>query len=367
MKQGLALPEFAAEVRRQADAKADYVADTRRMLFGVYDGGEQEEAQYPYSPGTATLFIDDAADDGVGAEFALTSHAHGQISDRLGIPKRYYDRLLGEAPSLLSENVGYWFTHRPERRLVRTLDGRARAFLSDRYRRLDNFDLAERIMPVLGDMPDVRFESLALTDTRLYIKAVLPGVQGEVKVGDVVCSGVVVSNSEVGSGALSVETLLYRLSCLNGAISGVALRKHHAGGRIGEEDDSVRIFRDETMRADDEAFWLKVEDLVRAACSEASFQAIVAHARDRASEALGEAVRMRGPVEAVERLANRATLTDDVQQSVLTHLIEGGDLTLWGLANAVTRASQDVGDYDLATDLERLGGRIIVEGAAVLS
>jgi hypothetical protein len=36
---------------------------------------------------------------------------------------------------------------------------------------------------------------------------------------------------------------------------------------------------------------------------------------------------------------------------VLKHLILGGSLTTWGLANAVTRAAQDAESYDRATEL----------------
>jgi hypothetical protein len=40
-------------------------------------------------------------------------------------------------------------------------------------------------------------------------------------------------------------------------------------------------------------------------------------------------------------------------------LIRGGDLTQYGLSNAVTQMSQDIEDYDRASDLERMGGQII--------
>jgi len=36
-------------------------------------------------------------------------------------------------------------------------------------------------------------------------------------------------------------------------------------------------------------------------------------------------------------LSNRLSLTQDEQSSVLRHLIEGGDLSQYGLINAVTR------------------------------
>lgn len=44
---------------------------------------------------------------------------------------------------------------------------------------------------------------------------------------------------------------------------------------------------------------------------------------------------------------------------MLQHLIESKDMTKFGLVNAVTRYSQDVKDYDRATDLERMGGQVL--------
>ena len=44
------------------------------------------------------------------------------------------------------------------------------------------------------------------------------------------------------------------------------------------------------------------------------------------------------------------------------YLIEGGDLSLYGLSNAVTRYSQDVESYDRATALEGLGWQIATMG-----
>ena len=37
----------------------------------------------------------------------------------------------------------------------------------------------------------------------------------------------------------------------------------------------------------------------------------------------------------------------------------GSDVSSYGLINAVTRASQDVEDYNRATDLERIGGELL--------
>ena len=44
---------------------------------------------------------------------------------------------------------------------------------------------------------------------------------------------------------------------------------------------------------------------------------------------------------------------------VLRHLIVEGDLSGYGIVNAVTHYSQDVEDYDRATEFEALGGKLI--------
>jgi hypothetical protein len=65
------------------------------------------------------------------------------------------------------------------------------------------------------------------------------------------------------------------------------------------------------------------------------------------------------PVKTVEVLASRYDLTDTERSGVLRHLITQGDLSGYGLVNAVTHFSQEVEDYDRATDFEVLGGKLI--------
>lgn len=345
MKSMLTINELAAEVKRQQQAKADYVADTRRVSI---------TADLTVEPVAVTALLDTAGNDSELGEFGIRPHAHQQLGGWAKIPKAYYDRMLAAAPDLLARNVNHWLRETPAKRMFRTLDGDLRAFVSDRYRRLDNYDLAEAVLPQLGAMPDARFESCGITETRMYLKVVLPRIEGEVRVGDTVCSGVVITNSEVGASSLTVEPLIYRLWCDNGAIAAHTLRKYHTGGRIAESDEALGVYSDETLRKSDEAFFAQVRDLVAAACNEATFQQLVAQCKELAD------LRIDGdPVGVVERLANRTGLTDAERGGVLEHLTLGGDLTAWGYVNAVTRHSQDVADYDRATELERVGGALI--------
>ncbi len=234
------------------------------------------------------------------------------------------------------------------------MDGTVRAFLSDRYRRLDNYDLMEAILPALSQVPSLSISSCELTDHKLYLKAVTPKVQAKVR-GDVVQAGIVISNSEVGLGAFTVEPMVLILSCMNGMIApAYGQKKYHIGRRVQAEEMAARIFSDETLAADDRAFWLKARDIVQGALAETIFGMIVDDMR-RATENKIEG----NPVRAVEILSKQVGFNDAEQDGVLHHLIESADLTMMGLSQAITRTSQDVSDYDRATDLERIGYDVI--------
>ena len=189
----------------------------------------------------------------------LTKNGHIQLAQMCDIPKKYYDKML-DSPELLQRNVEHWLKNNNEKRMVRSLDGNIRAILSDKYRRLDNYDLAFNVLPMLQEA-DAEIESCDITDNKIYIKAITHKVQGEVAKGDVVSAGVIISNSETGHGSLNIKPLIYRLVCKNGAIADdYAMRKYH----VGRQDEMYQIeFKNDTLTAEDTAFWLKVRDLVK--------------------------------------------------------------------------------------------------------
>lgn len=339
MKQGRTLSELARELNVQALTKRDYLVDTRSLEFQTT--GDTSRLKLPIDIGVNT--------------FAVNELAHRQISDRLGIPYRYYDKMKADNPALLDENVNSWLQAKPERRLIRTLDGKARAFLSDRYRRLDNYDLAEAVFPVLAKMKGAEVISCELTETNMFIKVINKTLQLEVQKGDIVQAGIVISNSEVGLGSVKVEPLIYRLACLNGMIAqDFGQRKYHVGRTVENESPAYELYRDETLEADDKAFFLKVQDVVRAAVDRAKFALIV----DRMKQATGQMIQ-GNPIKAVEVLGQRLQFNQLERDSVIKHLIQGGDLSAYGLLNAVTHTSQELADYNRATEFERFGGQIL--------
>lgn len=340
MKQGRTIVELAKELERQRLARKDFITDTRNLTLKTDNHGS---SMLSLSMGktTETLHLNDLA--------------HSQIAARLQIPQKYYQKMRLENPALLDWNVNDWFRKAPERRMIRVLDGTARALLSDRYRRLDNLELADAVFPLIQEMKGAEIDSCQVTETHMFIKVINKKLKDEVAVGDAVYAGICISNSEVGLGSLKVEPLLYRLVCRNGLIvKDYAQKRYHVGKQIESEDNAYELYSDETLAADDKAFFLKVQDTVRTAVDETKFQLTMEKFKKTKQERIGE-----DPVKTVELLADKYILSQSERGGILRHFIMAGDNSRFGLINAVTRASQDIDDYNRATELERLGGELL--------
>lgn len=345
MKQGIkTIEKLYEELDRQRAARIDLIANTKNLSVS----SNSASSMIRVTTGSDIL------------SYAVSEVAHRQIAERLNIPFKYYERLRREYPELLDKNINGWLERNPEKRMLRTLDGKLRAFLSDRYRRLDNLELVDHVMPVIAEMKGCEVISCDITETHLYLKIINRTMKSEIVPGDVVQAGFVISNSEIGLGALKVEPLLYRLICKNGMISkDFTHKKYHTGKQVDDTDNAYELYSDATLEADDKAYFLKVQDIVRAAVDEAKFSLTVDKMRAAMNIQTGG-----NPVETVEILGDRYLLNKNERGSILRHFIMGNDYSHYGLVNAVTRSSQDVPDYNRATELERIGGSLLEEGVA---
>src|SRR5690348_11940938 len=115
MKRGLSLQEFAAKIEAQRALKADYTAQASKLEMTLQ------------SDSTVVMEVPD-----VGA-FPIQPIAHEQIGANLEIPRKYYERCRAQSPELLVSNVNHWLSQSKSRRMLRTMGGDMRAYLSDRY------------------------------------------------------------------------------------------------------------------------------------------------------------------------------------------------------------------------------------------
>lgn len=348
MKSVKTLEEVVSGILEDSKAKRDYVATTSALTM-------TPEAELAFKA------------NGEERVYKPTGTCLGQIGDRVGIPRKYAERMAKEAPQLLATNVNHWFHAKPETRMLRTYDNGdrvARAFLSDRYRPLDNVDLAHVILPkLLKAGCEVR--SIQCTEHRLYIQASTPRINSLIRQAKAtgrlpdrpVEAGVTIGNSEVGFGSIFVDPTVYDLSCLNGMVTGRSLKRHHVGRKNSSDEfeQAFEVFTDKTKELDDKAFWAKACDVVDAALSEIEFHKNV----DRINATATEELPTKKVSEIVEVTSKRFNLSDDEGESMLQHLAAGGDFTKFGVIAAVTRTAQDVENYDRSMELERMTADII--------
>lgn len=337
------LLDLKNEVMRQQDLKQDVLVNTQCMEYSVDNLGQK-------------MSIIDRGSGQNLLRMPVNDIAHQQLGTYLDIPASYYNTMREKNPELLAVNVNSWLQRRePQQRMIRMLDGTMRAFLSNQYRKLDNDMILYTVMPILEQLGlDAQVESCEITEQRMYIKVVNRRIQAEVTPGDIVQSGVIISNSEVGRGSLSVQPLIYRLVCKNGmVVNDAAKRMFHKGARM-VSDSNLTYFKADTLNAQAEALRLEIRDCVEDAISQVTVDKV------KQRYQLARKTEITGNIPALVTLtAKEFKLREPEKESVLEHLYKGDDYSLYGLSNAITRTSQDVEDYDRATELESIGYKVL--------
>jgi hypothetical protein len=342
MKTGKSIRELAAEVARQYETKDDYLAASTAMSMVI---DEDRKA--------ASL------DLGKSQGFALTTHAHGQLAEYLGINLPYYKKMLDGDLELLRLNVNRWMERRHgEQRMVRTLDGSARAVLSPSYRAIDNFDVLRATLSAAGDIGGLVPRSVEVTESRLYVKMTDPRIvapiKGSGRANDLVEAGFIVSNSEIGLGRLTIAPFKNFLACTNGmVVNRYGKAWTHLGSRLKlSEDGMTEMLSADTRRLENAAILSAFGDILRA-CLDPERHGTWA---DEISCTVN--VRVTDPVRAVENVTRSMALLEEDAKGILNRLIEGADLSQFGLVNAITRHAEDQRSYDRATEIETVGGDV---------
>lgn len=311
------------ELKRQRETRKDLIVDSR-LLNAVAEPG--------------CMVIDVPKHGG----HQLTPWAHSQMAGKVGIPLNYYNKMLDVKNfKLLADNINAWL-HTEDNRMVRILDGRIRAILSDRYRVMDNFDMMFHAMFEF-EQAGAEIHKADLTESHLYIKAVTPRLQGEIRPGDIVQGGVILRNSEVGASRFAVEPFILRLKCMNGLVVQEGYSRVHLGRRKEEGEFN---WSSETINLENKAIWSAVSDVIRQTFDPAGFESIIARLKSNAETPI------KAPVQAVDNVVTYAGFTDDVKAMLLERFVAGKDFTQWGLVNGITDTARDLKDPDKQVELE---------------
>jgi len=356
MKRGMTLESLLTTVVEQRKTKRDFVANTKESIAMV-DAADMpnQVAIVLRKEGSAEL-----------ERFSITENCHRQIAGRLQIPWKYYDRLLADHRDLVISQVNALFEREPQTRLLRTLDGKARAFLSDRYKVLDNDQVLEQVLPpiVHGDIQSQLLSS-NITENKMFMKVLFTDDSLAQEIGttrngtpDIVRPGAIVENSETGLGSMTTKGFFYRDFCLNGCVFGMteifSTKRIHLGGKLVANGE-FEVFSDETKRKQNELIIAEVTDTMTALTNPENVQKM-----GDALRATKEGTQVKNAFAAVDQLAKEVPVRDSEKESIIENLLSDGDMTRWGMLNAVTKvANTDAVDYERACELENIGGQLL--------
>jgi len=317
-----------------------------------------EELKTSVDVGTGTIRMDVPQPDGEFKHHGITGFAHGQIANKTGIPKKYYDKMIEDGkPDLLATNINAWLPQK-DKRLVRVLGNDVRALLSDRYRVIDNHDVLYTSLEEINNVQEklgfnIDIERADVTETRLYMKAISKDLTDDIMYkpteSSPVYGGIIITNSEVGCGAFKVEPYMHVQVCSNGMVSDMSLRRIHVGR---EKDAGIINWSDVTRELEDRALWSKIRDMIQQTFDPEIFHKWVDEINGVAQ------IEIAKPTLAIDNVIKRFDLPKGRKDDLLDQFAKESP-NMWGLSMAVTRVAQDLENYDQQVEWEKVGSKIL--------
>ncbi|RLI55237.1 MAG: hypothetical protein DRP09_10505 [Candidatus Thorarchaeota archaeon] len=334
--------ELVQTLQEQQRQKLDFVAptDTMQMKVTEKDGSQDLELEFEeQKKGMASEMI----------SMPLTDWGHRQMAEKTGIPIRYYDRMKDEGHlDLVAENVNRWLDTK-EHRFIRTMGGKVRAILSDKYLVLDHLKAIEHAATRASEL-GATIANYVMTDTRLHVKMIDPHETWQIRNEDHHVRGIVFSNSEVGAGSFRAEAFVMRLICKNGMIGMDKLARVHLGSKM--QPGMYVSNRTRDLEAD--LIGSKMQDIVETVFDRQKFDAWMEQYR------MTTDVKLRNPVDATKNVVNHFKLPETADANLLNALIGEGDPTQYGLINALTNNAQHISDPELSIRFEKVAGELSV-------
>lgn len=307
------------------------------------------------------------SDGGPDVTGTPTNWAHSQLATYTDIPLKYYKKMNGQLKDkkgnpipavkhLLAANVNHWLTAENKNRLIRMYNGEIIAFLSDRFNRIDNYEVATVAMQAAHDVsPTVQMFRSHVTESRMGLTMWDPETVIELPSdhNDVYYPALHITNSEVGDGTYNVVGELIRGACSNGLIlyHGKDYSRRHIGGRLSEGVDD-RVWSRETQKILSELIKSQTRDVATSAFDQVDIMYEIA----KLDKLKGE------PMKATFMDATPSVLgLSEKDNEAIWDRIEGNNR--YEFLQAVTNRANDYfkrdSDPEKGVELQQLGGRLL--------
>ncbi len=265
--------------------------------------------------------------EGSNNAYSLSDLATAQMCQKIGIPVDYYRRLPGKVKAIVANYDLGRFSRNSF--LLRGKGDWVRAILSGQYVSYDNTQIAETVQALLGQAA-VTVKAFVLEETHMFLKIVTEDIflpQDGLK------AGVMIGNSEVGLGSISVEPFVFRKACTNDLV--VAQEKSFRHPHI--HLNSVELNR------------RMAEGISNA------FQ-VANNLLEMFLKTKEEPVP--DPAETIRRIAAERKLSQKFTDEVISSFQVEPDPSRFGVINAFTSAAQKLGPIQ-RIEMERFAGTLL--------
>ncbi len=359
------LLDLMQKVKDQSERSKDFIAPTNALQIQTLnkDGSPADDSdQSKFS-----RIVVEREDGEPTYMYNANDVALSQIGQRAGIDSRTMQRLQQGYPTQFDSVINAIWQKEPKNTMIRTFmdsdtHGIARAVLSDKFKTFDNTNLLNSAIPQLMESEaQWKVVNADVTDKRLYLRLKSEVITGEgANKGDLMASGIGLSNSEVGAGSVQVYQMYWTLACLNGMQTENRHRQSHITSSQAD-DETWKMLSSEAKDADNKALELKVRDLVAGYTSRESFDEVIDKMKTAGQDVIEGSVN-----NAVDNLGKVINLTKKETASVLDGLMAtigqegyaGNPVSRATMVNAVTNVANRV-DADEMDDWQRRGGQIL--------
>ena len=292
-----------------------------------------------------------------GDGLEVLERAHNQLASITKIPANYYDRLKDSNAGMLAGNVNHWLHQSDKSHMIRTLDGKARAIMSDMYLRIDNEVIAAHAIPeILKHGKDVYPLQTMMTDDRLSMKFLHQNLEANIDGKGVIRPAIIITNSETGQGRFNVQAYFYRDFCTNGCIFGmtqtdIEIKQVHRGARL-----PAGMLSQETLGHMSNTIASQTADIIRYVFSPEGFGVMTDKLKATTE---GATVAPVHAGDLIKVLGQDYQLSQGERQGALDSLLTDGDFSQWGVLNAITKQANTVKNNDRIHTLETAGAKII--------
>jgi hypothetical protein len=291
-------------------------------------------------------------------------HALTQIAGKAGVPSAFLSD-LSQAPEIWKHDLAAEILNKHfhceqevrnedasrKRYLVRSINGEARGFLSDRYRRIDSRPTLDAFVEECQQVGAVPVEGI-VTDTRVSLRAILPVVFEPVE-GEIMAFGAEWGNSDFGAAKHWFRTFILRLWCLNGATMEDVLSQVHTGAKLSDDF----AFSRQTYELDTRAQVSALRDVIKGALGPARIDANLNLIKE-ASEKEVAWKNVSGSLVARLSKGEQKLVKDAYESADVINLPAGK--SVWRMSNALSWiANGSEVDAERKLDLQRMAGEVL--------